>query len=256
MNTAATDGGGDEEEEKKEGVAARMGVAGASCPRTPCADLPAGVTGEWTMFTHDNGGRPFMVRATAGTVQVFAHSEDGEDGEKVLVPWLDGEFEDDTYNTSSAVWQTDNYEAIWVAEEPCLSSSCVPRHDPFGHGHLVVVELAGNVIVVIGVSISQYTLPEPLRCVCSEIGNNDVVYAMLLTDSFMLHIDIMPNDEGVVMLQESDWLLESFFKAMEAGDSELSPESLWMSVEGVFHEGKLDDDDIRCECTELVERSC
>ena len=152
------------------------------------AAAEAGEFASNTWFTHDNGGLPFMVKAS------------GNKGSYVVsLSKLDAEKEgyDETKGACARnytlIKEYNNIEDVIVGKSPCipmtLYSGGVGRAFD-GNTVLLKVKSEDNTYIYVGDYIMEFHTPKPIIEYYSPVGNNDVSYPVALTEDdvyFMIY---------------------------------------------------------------------
>ncbi|AEP15370.1 hypothetical protein EhV286 [Emiliania huxleyi virus 86] len=108
-----------------------------------------------TYFTHDNYGRPFMVKISGKTVDIYCERYSG---------------------VYDILKQYKNVAKIFIGKDSTLGYP--------GNSILIRISASKNRYVFIGHDVYEFTSPEPITKYCSLVGNNDVPYPVALSKKY------------------------------------------------------------------------
>ena len=127
-----------------------------------------------TYFTHDNGGRPFMVVINGKNVDIYTYPKDFSFEQKL---------EKNDYTVPVKSYK--NVKKIFIgksvkgddAHRSFLLSSAATK---FGLGNSILLQLHGNRYAFIGESVYEFETKHPIEQFYSMIGRSDVPYPVAI----------------------------------------------------------------------------
>jgi hypothetical protein len=122
-------------------------------------------------FTHDNGGRPFLVIPVSNSIVDIYKAKSDE------------EFDSSIY--TKLVKRYDNVEKLFVGKS--LKNPTTVYSGGYGKwadGNSILLRLPKNRHVFIGDHVYEFTPPEPIEKYYSSVGNSDVPYPVALSKTF------------------------------------------------------------------------
>lgn len=141
--------------------------------------------GYQTYFTHDNGGRPFLVSIKGKTVKIYrSDPKIYQYSDKVHKYHYDYLIKE--YHTKK----------IFIGKSPKNEMTDFSGgYGKYFNGNSILLELPDGKCVFIGESIYQFTPTSNIVSYCSPVGNNDVPYPFALDNEniyFMLDAKYVP----------------------------------------------------------------
>ena len=124
-----------------------------------------------TYFTHDNGGRPFMVVVNGNNVDIYTYSKDFS---------FDRKLEKKDYNVLVKSYK--NVKKIFIGKSIKGDDmyASFPNNPAgaakAGLGNSILLNLSGNKYVFIGEFVYEFDTPDHIEEFYSMIGNSDVPY--------------------------------------------------------------------------------
>ena len=125
-----------------------------------------------TTFTHDNGGRPFLVYYNDAAVSVFRIPTNRYVN-------VDSDWDDNEWMYQERLMTFKNPVKTWLGQD----------YTEGWHGNSVLVQVSKRKYVYVGDSIYSFQSHQPIIAYYSNVGNNDVPYPVALTEKrayFML----------------------------------------------------------------------
>ena len=162
-------------------------------------------------FTHDNGGRPFMVVVNGNNVDIYTYPTDFG---------FDRRLEKKDYTVSVKSYK--NVKKIFIGKsikgddmyasypnKPAKAASA-------GLGNSILLNLSGNKYVFIGESIYEFNTPDHIEEFYSMIGHSDVPYPVAVGEKnvyFLIstgHYGYLSRDHFEDFPKKYSWGLESY----------------------------------------------
>ena len=149
-------------------------------------------------FTHDNGGRPFMVVVNGNNVNIYTYPKDIDLNHKL-------EMRDYTVYVKSY----NNVKQIFIGKSipgddmhaSAFKSFLYPsKAAKAGLGNSILLNLSGNKYVFIGESVYEFDTPDHIKEFYSMIGNNDVPYPVAV------------GEKNVYFIIEKTYLSRNYFE--------------------------------------------
>eukprot|EP00386_Alphamonas_edax_P007661 GDKI01025481.1.p1 GENE.GDKI01025481.1~~GDKI01025481.1.p1 ORF type:complete len:317 (-),score=92.34 GDKI01025481.1:215-1165(-) len=188
--------GGEGEEEREEGE-----EEGDECP-----NIVAGKGDTWMLYTadaneketlywtHDNGGRPFLLRVTPRVFAVYRKGDKremqemkGEDRTMEHIAYADQNYSCLGRQVSARhpskytllACDPHAYKRIFIGDYETKNT-----HPDFGIGNSCLVEIQDRKWMWVGDQVLAFTTPDHIHAFHSPIGNNDVPYPYAMGDQY------------------------------------------------------------------------
>lgn len=138
--------------------------------------------GEQMHFTHDNGGRPYLVYLSKERISVYREVQD-----KFYVRQRDREHNANDawlYIEQVAAWK--NYIKVWIGESIKNNTTTFVGTDNAEFlGNCILVKIAPSRYVFIGENVYEFSSDEELTIFYAPVGNNDVPYSHAIGEKYV-----------------------------------------------------------------------
>jgi hypothetical protein len=138
-------------------------------------------------FTHDNGGRPFVIYLSNDNVAtVYRRPNAREDSYTRDEDWDNEEIRRQLY--TKKVFQT-KYESVFIGKSP--RDEFTEWGGGYGRrfdGNSVLLHISGLEYVCVAESIKKFTALSPIVAYQSSVGNNDVPYPFAMDDQGRVYL--------------------------------------------------------------------
>lgn len=140
--------------------------------------------GEKVYFTHDNGGRPFIVYLSGKQISVYRDVQD-----HFYVRDADRDLEDDHKNAWAYIEHVvtkKNFIKVWIGESIANNTTAFAHSnsDEF-LGNCILVQLSASRYLFIGESVFEFSSDEEIHTFYAPIGNNDVPYSFAIGNKYV-----------------------------------------------------------------------
>ena len=169
-------------------------------------------------FTHDNGGRPFMVVVNGNNIDIYTYPKDFS---------FERNLEKKDYINLVKSYQ--NVKEIFIGKS--IKGDDMYASYPYnpkeaakeGLGNSILVNLSGNKYVFIGESVYEFNTIDNIKKFYSMIGNNDVPYPVALGEKNIYFLitngeyGYLSRDHFEDFPKKYSWGLDSYAKLFGIG---------------------------------------
>lgn len=133
-------------------------------------------------FTHNNGGRPFLVYIKGSSVAIFAFPD--KTGQPFVAD-VDQGTRDQKWHYCVPVATYTNVQKTWIGKSPkTRMTEFSGGHGPAFTGNSILLQVSPQKYVHVGASVSEFQTRDPIVEYWSPVGNNDVPYPVAIGSKY------------------------------------------------------------------------
>lgn len=185
-------------ESDKTGKTGKSGTSGKSATKRNAPKLRGK-----TYFTHDNGGRPFMVHLDGKRADIYTHDKDIPSYERKLTP------QDYKIHVKGFTVQ----EAFVGKHIKDVSESHLKPS--FGNGNSILLRISKDKYVFIGNTVFEFQPSDEIKEYYSMVGNSDVPYPVAIGEKnvyFMIEDCCLSKEHFTDFPGKYSWGLDAYAK--------------------------------------------